>query len=119
MKSFSTNAILIILAAVLSIAPVQVIASSVSNCMGSKNNMHHVMKMSSQQQHEKMSKAATQHDCCKTTACDMTHCAGFVAIATPVEIPNDIYYTLSEITIIPTESLVAFYPPSLYRPPKA
>lgn len=119
MKILSNNLILLALSAVLSIFPLQVFAVSVSDCFDTNKNMHHLMDMSHQGNHKQMTHTGTQKGCCGTIVCDMTHCAGFVAIATKTIKQNDLAYTLSEVHVLPTEALLPFYPSSLYRPPKA
>jgi len=128
MKFLSNNLMLLVLATVLAISPLKVIASSVSDCMDADKNMHYSMnkspqnhstKASNKSSHHQEVKSGTQQDCCETTACDMTHCASFVAIAVTADTQSGIIYTLSEVSAKPSESLISFYPSSLYRPPKA
>lgn len=130
MKLLLNNLLLLVLATVLSISPVQAIAAPVSDCLDTHKSMHHSMMSkatinktnnnhSKQNRHQQTAESATQQDCCKTTACNMTHCASFVAIAITADTQNDMRYTLSEVYVKPSESFIPFYPSSLYRPPKA
>lgn len=104
----------------LTALPVQVITASVSNCMDSNKAMHHQMNgikmvMSSDMD---MTQSDSQSDCCEQTACDMTHCASSTAAAITSNTQNDMTYIVSNVYLKPAVSLIAFYPSSLYRPPK-
>lgn len=120
MKYISDNLLIIALAVVLGFSPLQTITASVSNCMDSNKAMHHQMNgtkmvMSSDMD---MTQSDSQRDCCEQTACDMTHCASSTAAVTTSNTQNDMTYTVSNVYLKPAVSLIAFYPSSLYRPPK-
>jgi hypothetical protein len=119
MKSLSNNVMMFALAIVLGISPIQSIVASVSDCYEIKQDVSHSMKISgSAMQHHQVN-SNNQHGCCETTSCDMTHCASFVAIAITADTQNEMFYAMSDVVATPTEKLLPFYPPSLYRPPKA
>ena len=120
MKFLSDNLLVIALAIVLGVSPLQSIAASVSNCMDSNKAMHHQMNGSKMvmSSNMDMTQSNNQPDCCETSACDMSHCASTFAAVIASSSLNDIAYTMSNIHLKPNVSLISFYPSSLYRPPK-
>jgi hypothetical protein len=118
MKSVSDNLLMLVLAIVLGLSPLQSIAASASNCMKMTQGMHHQMNVSEKVMQNDMAQSDTQHDCCGQTACDMSHCASTIAVAITSDTMNDMTYTVSSVYLKPSVSLIQFYPSSLYRPPK-
>jgi len=120
MKFLSDNLLMLVLAIVLGVSPLQSIAASVSNCMDSDKTMHHQMNGSKMvmSSNMDMTQLDNQPDCCEQSSCNMSHCAStFAAVITSDSI-NDMTYTVSNIHLKPNVSLISFYPSSLYRPPK-
>jgi len=120
MKFISDNLLILALAVVLGLSPLQTISASVYKCMNMKQSMHHQMKgskmvMSSDMD---MTKKSNQHKCCEQSSCDMTHCANTIAAVITSGFLNDMTYTISNIHLKPSIPLTHFYPSSLYRPPK-
>ena len=123
MKCLSDNLLMLALALVLGISPLQTITASVSKCadMNSTNmnqGMHHQMKASDKATHHDMSQSDTQNNCCEQNACDMSHCAGTIAAVVSFDTQNDMIYIVSNVHLKPSTSLIQFYPSSLYRPPR-
>ena len=123
MKCLSDNLLMLALALVLGISPLQTITASVSKCadMNSTNmnqGMHHQMKASDKATHHDMSQSDTQNNCCEQNACDMSHCAGTIAAVVSFDTQNDMTYIVSNVHLKPSISLIQFYPSSLYRPPR-
>lgn len=118
MKSLSDNLLMLALAIVLGISPIQTISASVSKCAEMDQSMHHQMMVSEKVASHDMSHPANQDDCCKQNTCDMSHCAGTVAAVMISDTQNDMTYTVSNVYTKPIASLFQYYPPSLYRPPR-
>ena len=128
MKFLSDNLLMLALAVVLGISPLQTITASVSKCVEMDQSMHHQMKTSDKvAQHDMshsdisnpdISNQAIHDDCCKQNTCDMSHCAGTIAAVVTSNTQDDMTYLVSNIHLIPSTSLIQFYPSTLYRPPK-
>lgn len=118
MKSLSDKLMILMLAAVLGLSPLQNIAASVSNCMGMGNTMSHQMNMSDKSALSDMKQSDSKHDCCKQNGCGTLHCSGGISAVLASNYINDMTYTVSSIYSNPVVSLISFYPSSLYRPPK-
>ncbi|MCK4866217.1 MAG: hypothetical protein KAT06_12440 [Gammaproteobacteria bacterium] len=118
MKILSDNLLMLALAIVLAVSPLQNIAASVSKCVDMDQTMHHQMKEHENVMQHDMTQSEPQHDCCEQTACDMTHCATTVAAVITSDSLNKMTYTVSNVVLKPNVTLIQFYPSSLYRPPK-
>lgn len=118
MKFLSDNLLMLALAIVLAVSPLQNIAASASKCVDMDQTMHHQMNGSEKVMQSNMAQSETQHECCEQTACDMTHCASTIAVVIKSDTLNKMTYTLSNVVLKPNVSLIQFYPSSLYRPPK-
>lgn len=123
MKFLSDNLLVLALAFVLGISPLQSISASVSKCMNMDQSMHHQMRGSEKvaqhdMSHSDISNQANQDDCCKQNTCDMSHCAGTVAAVMISDTQNNMTYTVSNVYTKPIISLFQHYPSSLYRPPR-
>lgn len=118
MKFISDNLLILALAVVLGLSPLQTITASVSKCMNMDQSMHHQMNVADKAMHSDMAQSDTQQDCCEQTACDMSHCASTTAAATTSNSLNDMTHTVGNVSLKPDVSLLQFYPSSLYRPPK-
>ena len=118
MKYLPDNLMMLMLAVVLGISPIQNIAASVSDCVSKADSMHHQMTMSGNIMQHDVSKANSEDDCCHQNTCDMSDCVNtFTAVVSSNKL-NDMGYTVSNIQLKPGLSLIQFYPSSLYRPPK-
>lgn len=120
MKYLSDKLLMIALAIVLGVSPLQTIAASVSKCMSGSESMHHQMNVSNNtmQHNMGMIQSENQHECCQQNTCDMSHCASTIAAVLTSDNLNDMAYTISNVHLKPTVSLISFYSSSLYRPPK-
>lgn len=118
MKYLSDNLLTLVLAIVLGIAPLQNVSASVSKCMNMNKNMHMQMKMPDKATQTEITKSDNKHDCCKDNACGSTHCASSIVAAIPSSNANDITFNRSITYQKLNDSLIPFYPPSLYRPPR-
>ena len=128
MKFLSDNVVMLVLAIVLGISPLQTITASVSKCMNMDQSMHHQMMVSEKVARHDMSHSdisnldisnqANQDDCCKQNTCDMSHCSGTFAAVIISDTQNNMTYTVSNVYLKPSVSLIQFYPSSLYRPPR-
>lgn len=118
MKFISDNLLMLALAVVLGLSPLQTITASVSKCMNMDQSMHHQMNVADKAMQSDMTQSDSQHGCCEQTACDMSHCASSTAAAATSNAQNDMNYTVSNVYLKPSVSLIPFYPSSLYRPPK-
>jgi hypothetical protein len=122
--SHITNLVLIIL---LGMSPVQTINAAVSNCVKSGNDMQshkmpsHKMASHMNMQHDmSQAKSGSKHDCCKQEkTCHLVHCASVTAAIMDSNPIVHVHYNINKISQAHRISLVEFYPPSLYRPPKA
>jgi len=122
MKFLSENLLVLALAIVLGISPLQTITASVSKCAEMDQSAHHQMMVSDKSaqhdmSHSDISNPANQEDCCKQNTCDMSHCAGTVAAMMISYTQNEMTYTVRNVYLKPSISLIQFYPSSLYRPP--
>ena len=115
-KYLSDNLMMFALAIVLAVSPLQNLVASVSKCVDMNQTMHHQMNGSEDSMQSNMAQPETQHDCCEQTECDMTHCASAAAIVITSDSLNEMTYTISNVVLKPIESLISFYPSSLYRP---
>ena len=118
MKYLSDNFLTLILAFVLGISPIQSISASASKCMNMNTNMHAQMKMTGNDSKQVMDHSENKQSCCDKNECGTTHCVSTTIVAITSNIINNITYT-SNYTYQKTNLLlIAFYPSSLYRPPK-
>ena len=118
MKYLSDNLLTLVLTLVLGISPLQNISASVSKCMTMNKSTHMQMKMLDKSTQTEINKSETKHDCCSDNACGTTHCASSIVAAIPSSNINDITYNLSNTYQKLNDSLIPFYPSSLYRPPR-
>lgn len=118
MKILSDNLLVLVLAIVLGLSPLQSIYASVSKCMNVNQSMHHQMMNSDKMMQHDMMQSEPLHDCCEQTACDMSHCASTVAAVITSDSLNEMTYTVSNVVLKPNDTLIQFFPSSLYRPPK-
>lgn len=128
MKFLSDNLLMLALAVVLGISPLQTITASVSKCAEMDQSAHHQMMVSDKSAQHDMSPSdisnpdisnqANQEDCCKQNTCDMSHCSGTFAAVIISDTQNNMTYTVSNVYLKPSVSLIQFYPLSLYRPPR-
>ena len=123
MKFLSDNILSLALALVMGISPMHNISASVSKCMDANltkmnQSMHHQMNASDNVTHGDMSQSNSKHGCCEKNACDMSHCANTIAAIINFDTQKSVTYTVSNVYLKPTVSLIPFYPSSLYRPPR-
>lgn len=114
MKFISDNLLVIALAFLVGISPIQAATSSVSKCMNMSTNIHQQMNVS-----DGFSQADnTKSDCCNKNICASTNCANASVAALTSNNITGISYTVSSMIPVSTNSLIQSYPSSLYRPPK-
>lgn len=128
MKYLSNNLVLLGLAVVLGIAPIQNISASVPDCLdmdttnSPMNMQNHSMKFIDSKKFvdsKSSSDTSNTSDCCKQDACQAAHCISTTAFGSLSLEPNmTTNYIVSNIYLNPSISLSPFYPSSLYRPPK-
>ena len=118
MNILSDNLLVLALAMVLGLSPLQSISASVCKCMSSSDSTHHQMDMSNKSMHAGMMHSDNQNDCCEENACEISHCASSVTATIISDTVNEMTYTVSNVVLSPTLSLIQFYPSSLYRPPR-
>ena len=118
MKYLSDNLMMLALAIVMGLSPLQTIAASVSKCMNMSHSMHQQMKVSDSATHADMKQSGNKSDCCNQNECGTTHCASVAVAAITSNNISDVAYTVSETYQKPNVSLLPFYASSLYRPPK-
>ena len=118
MKLWSDNMLMLFLATVLSIAPMQSIAASVSKCMNMDSSMHvHMISVDSVKKMD-MTNSGDTADCCNQNDCGTTHCTSVTAAVISSNNITNISYALFVAYKKPNKQLISFYPSSLYRPPK-
>lgn len=118
MKNLSDILMMLALAIVLGVAPLQDISASVSECMNDSQTMYQQVNASDKVSHENMNHPDLQNDCCQESSCEVSHCATTTAATITSDTMNEMVYTVSNIVLKPNVSLIQFYPSSLYRPPK-
>lgn len=118
MKFLSDNLLMLALAIVLGLSPLQSITASVSKCMNMSNSMHHQMNSSDSVTQADMKNSGTKPDCCNQNECGTTHCTSATVAAITSNNTSDIACSVNNTYQKPNVSLTPFYPSSLYRPPK-
>jgi hypothetical protein len=131
MKKLSYNLMLLVLATVFTLAPIQNVIASVSSCMNTNTDMqinntmknhaamHQQMSMPDSSTQQKMQNSESKHDCCdESKSCHTIHCASVTAVMFNSSPVVDVIYSVNRIVATPKISLVSFYSSSLFRPPK-
>jgi len=120
MKFLSDNFMVLFLAVVIGVSPLQSVAASASKCMDMNKNMHTQINLSGSTASAEMkhSGSTTTEDCCNKNECGTTHCAGATIVAIISNNASDVTYTPDSIYRNPNVILLPVYPSSLYRPPK-
>ena len=118
MKYLSDNFLTLILVFVLGISPIQSISASASKCMNMNTNMHAQMKMAGNDSKQVMDHSENKQSCCDKGDCGTTHCVSTTIVAITSNIINNITSISNETYQKANSLLIAFYPSSLYRPPK-
>lgn len=116
MKYLSDNLLTFVLTLVLGLSPLQNVSASESKCMTMNKSMQ--MEMSDKSTQTEINKSDNKHDCCKDSACGTTHCASSVIAAVTSTNVIGITYNISNTYQNLNDSLITFYPSSLYRPPR-
>jgi len=115
MKFLSDNFMVLFLAVVIGVSPLQSVAASASKCMDMNKNMHTQVNLSGSAE---MKHSGSTEDCCNKNECGTTHCASVTIVAIISNNTNDVTYTPGSAYQNPNVILLPVYSSSLYRPPK-
>jgi len=118
MKFLSDNFMVLFLAFVIGVSPLQTVAASASKCMDMNKNMHAQVNRSDSAANTEMKHSGSTEDCCNKNECGTTHCASATIAAIIFNNTSDVTYTLGSVYQNPNVILLPIYSSSLYRPPK-
>jgi len=118
MKFLSDNFMVLFLAFVIGVSPLQTVAASASKCVDMNKNMHAQVNLSGSTADAEMKHLASTEDCCNKNECGTTHCASTTIVAIISNNTSDVTYTPGSVYQNPNVILLPVYSSSLYRPPK-
>jgi hypothetical protein len=118
MKYLPNNLLIIALAMLLGISPLQANVESVCNSSDMSDCMHHQVNVSDSTIQADKDHLSTNDDSCDQNMCVQTHCSSTYSAIVFLDNAVSIAYTFSIKLTKAKDILVSLYPSSLYRPPK-
>lgn len=118
MKYLPNNLLIIALAMLLGISPLQANAESVRNSSDMSDCMHHQVNVSDSHNQTDKDHLSTNDDSCDKDMCVHAHCSSTYSAIVYPDNANSITYTFSIKLTKAKDYLISLYPSSLYRPPK-